>query len=320
MKEGISLFLKGAAMGAANVIPGVSGGTVAFITGIYERMIHAIKGIDSGALKLLVKRDFRGFSGRIDLPFLFWLGIGVVVSILTLASLLEYLFEHHEIYVWSFFFGLILASIYFVGKQVKTWSAGPVVGFLIGASIAVGVALLKPGTENDSVWYLVICGIVAMASMIIPGLSGSFVLLLMGNYQLIMIESVSGLKSLDKDAVFTLIPVGIGAVLGLLLLSRALAWVFQNHHDLAVALLTGFVAGSLLIIWPWKNEVVETFEAAGQVKEKVIGYDWYFPGAGASTWIAVAVMLAGFVIVWLMEKSGGTLPEEGEDVLEESDS
>ena len=309
MKESISLFLKGAAMGAANVIPGVSGGTVAFITGIYERLINAIKRVDSAGVKLLLKRDFRGFAERIDFWFLFWLGLGVVVSVLTLASVLKYLFEHHETYVWAFFFGLILASIYSVGKQVKKWCLGPIVGFLVGASIAIGVALLKPGAENTSTWYLMICGVVAMASMIIPGLSGSFVLLLLGNYQLIMIESVSGLKSLDKDAILTLIPVGIGAVLGLLLLSRALAWVFKNHHDLAVALLTGFVAGSLLIIWPWKTKLTETFEAAGKVKEKVIGYEWFFPGPELSNWFAIAVMLVGFVIVWLMEKSGASNSE-----------
>lgn len=310
MKERISLFLKGAAMGAANVIPGVSGGTVAFITGIYERLINAVKSIDGKAVKLLLKRDFKGFAEKIDFPFLFWLGLGIVVSILSLASLLEYLFENQEVYVWSFFFGLILSSIYFVGKQVKYWSAGPLAGFLIGAAIAIGVALLKPGVENDSIPYLLLCGVIAMASMIIPGLSGSFVLLLLGNYQLIMIESVSGLKSLDPRAFSILIPVGIGAVLGLLLLSRLLAWVFKTYHDLAVALLTGFVAGSLLIIWPWKHQILETFEAAGKVKEKVIGYEWYLPEMTASTWIAVAVMAAGFVAVWVMEKSGAGLPEE----------
>lgn len=313
MKEAISHFFKGAAMGAANVIPGVSGGTVAFITGIYERLIEALRSFDGAALKLLLKGQMREFSKKIDFPFLAALGLGVVVSILSLASLLEYLFEKHETLVWSFFFGLILASVLFVGRRVERWSVGPIVGFVIGAAIAITVALLKPAAENDSIPYLLLCGVIAMASMIIPGLSGSFVLLLLGNYQLIMIESVIGLKSLDSSAFAILVPVGIGAVLGLLLLSRILSWVFRTHHDLAVALLTGFVAGSLLIIWPWKTPVIEVFESAGEAKEKVIGYDWFLPSMSLSFGLALLVMILGFVAVYFMERSGATRDVEGEE-------
>ncbi|MDF1852320.1 MAG: DUF368 domain-containing protein [Verrucomicrobiales bacterium] len=312
MKEGISHFLKGAAMGAANVIPGVSGGTVAFITGIYERLIEALRSLDGGAVKLVLKGRIREFAQRVDLSFLIALGLGVVVSIVSLASLLEYLFEKHETYVWAFFFGLILASVIFVGRQVGRWSIGPVLGFLIGAAIAIAVALLKPAAENDSVPYLLLCGVIAMASMIIPGLSGSFVLLLLGNYQLIMIESVIGLKSLDPAAFAILVPVGIGAVIGLLLLSRILSWVFRTHHDLAVALLTGFVAGSLLIIWPWKNAIIETFGAGEDIKEKVVGYDWYLPAFSPAVGLAVLVMLLGFVAVYLMERFGANREKPSE--------
>ncbi|MDF1658604.1 MAG: DUF368 domain-containing protein [Verrucomicrobiales bacterium] len=304
MKEGIGVFFKGAAMGAANVIPGVSGGTVAFITGIYERLIHAVKSVDATALKLLLSGKFADFAKRIDFSFLAALGAGIVVSILTLASVLKFLFANHEVFVWAFFFGLILASVYFVGKKVKHWSAGAAIGFLLGAGIAIGVALLKPASENDSIWYLLICGVVAMASMIIPGLSGSFVLLLLGNYQLIMIESVAGLKTLEVDAFRILIPVGIGAIVGVIALSRLLAWIFDRYHDLAVALLTGFVAGSLLIIWPWKTAQIEVFEAAGRMKEKVIGYQWYLPEMSGETFLALGIMVLGFLSVWLMERLG----------------
>lgn len=302
MKEEFSLFLKGAAMGAANVIPGVSGGTVAFITGIYERLILALKSLDREAVGLFFRGRFGEFARKVDLKFIAWLGTGIVVSILTLASVLKFLFANYAVFVWAFFFGLILASIFFVGRKVKRWSVGPVVGFLIGAGIAVGVALVKPGSENDSTCYLVLCGVISMASMIIPGLSGSFVLLLLGNYQLIMIDSVSGLKTLDPKAFSTLVPVGIGAVLGLLVLSRLLAWVFQKYHDLAVALLTGFVAGSLLVIWPWKKEVIATFEAGEGTKEKVIGYEWFLPSSSGETWLAIGIMVLGFIAVWLMER------------------
>lgn len=310
MKQGISLFLKGAAMGAANVIPGVSGGTVAFVTGIYERLIESLRGLDTTAVRMIFRGRFREFAGRIDLFFLVPLGLGVVASILSLATVLEFLFESYETFVWAFFFGLILASVYFVGKRVAQWRTGTVAGFLFGAGIAIGVALLKPAAENDSVPYLLLCGVIAMASMIIPGLSGSFVLLLLGNYQLIMIESVIGLKSLDPGAFAILVPVGIGAVIGLLLLSRVLSWVFRHHHDLAVALLTGFVAGSLLIIWPWKTAIVETFSAGKELKEKVIGYDWFLPDLSLSTGLALLVMAVGFLAVCFMEKSGAIREEK----------
>jgi putative membrane protein len=310
--QALFIFLKGAAMGAANVIPGVSGGTVAFITGIYERLINGIKSVNAGALKLLFTGKVKAFAERTDFGFLALLGGGVVASILTLARVFKYLFAHHPVFLWSFFFGLILASILFVGAKVKRWGAGPVVGFLIGAGIAVGIALLKPASENDGFIYLMLCGVVAMASMIMPGISGSFVLLLMGNYQLIMIDSVAKLTDFDLSALRILIPVGLGAVIGLVSLSHFLSWVFRRHHDLAVALLTGFVAGSLLIIWPWKREILQTFAAGEKVKEKVIGYEWLMPSASPETWIALGVMAAGFALVWLMERWSG-VPKPGAD-------
>jgi putative membrane protein len=151
MKELFGVFLKGVAMGAANVIPGVSGGTVAFITGIYERLINAIKGLDGTALKLLFRGRLRELSAKIDFPFLAALGLGIVLSILTFAEIFKFLFLHHAVYVWAFFFGLILASVFFVGKQVKRWSAPVILALLIGAGIAIGVALMKPASENESV-------------------------------------------------------------------------------------------------------------------------------------------------------------------------
>ena len=291
-------------MGAANVIPGVSGGTMAFITGIYERLINAIKSFDIAAAKLLLKGHFREFAEKTDFWFLSCLGGGVIVSILTLAKVLDYLFGNHATYVYAFFFGLILASIFSVGRQVKRWSASPLTCCLVGAGIAVTVALMKPTSQNESVPYLLICGVIAMASMIIPGLSGSFVLLLMGNYQLIMIESVTQLTGGDIAALTVLIPVGIGAVIGVVAFSRLLAWIFRRFHDQAVALLTGFVSGSLLIIWPWKDEIVQTFEVAGKAKDKAIGYEWFLPDLSIGTALAIGIMAVGFASVWMMESSG----------------
>lgn len=309
----LSTFLKGAAMGAANVIPGVSGGTVAFITGIYERLINAIKSFGVGSAKLLLTGQFREFARVTDFWFLTALGLGVIASILSLAKALKFLLVDHKLYVWALFFGLILASIFFVGAKVKRWSAGPIIGLILGTALAVGIALMKPASENDSLPYLLLCGVIAMASMIIPGLSGSFVLLLLGNYELIMIDSVSALADRDLSSLRILIPVGIGAVLGLILLSHILAWVFKNYHDLAVALLTGFVAGSLLVIWPWKKDVIQVF--GDGAKEKVIGYDYYLPGASGETWLAIGLIIVGFSLVWVMERCSSS-PEESVDTID----
>ena len=298
------VFLKGAAMGAANVIPGVSGGTVAFITGIYERLITALKSFDVTAAKELLSGKFAVFAKRVDLMFLIWLGLGVVTSFLVLAKLLDYLFVHQKVFVWAFFFGLILASIFSVGREVRKWGASRILMLLIGTGIAVAIALLKPASENDSTVYLVLCGVAAMASMIIPGLSGSFVLLLMGNYFLV-------LRAVNELDIATIFPVAIGAVVGLLALSHLLAWVFRTHHDIAVSLLTGFVAGSLLLIWPWKIEQTKSVAIGDEVKEVVIGYKWLAPDMSAQTLGAVGLMVAGFLAVWMMEKAGGTRGTDG---------
>ena len=299
-------------MGAANVIPGVSGGTVAFITGIYERLINAIRSFGPHSLKLLFTGKFAEFAKATDLGFLVPLGLGVVISILSLAKVLEFLFEKHAVHVWAFFFGLILASIIFVGAKVGRWTAKPIVGFVLGAAIAIAIALLKPASENASIPYLMLCGVVAMASMIMPGLSGSFVLLLMGNYQLIMIDSVSKLGDLDLSVLKILIPVGIGAVIGLVALSHLLSWVFRRFHDIAVAMLTGFVAGSLLVIWPWKQPIIETFGSGDVIKEKIIGYHWLAPDLNGETFFAIGMMVIGFALVWLMEKISG-VSKPGDD-------
>ncbi len=262
-------FLKGFAMGAANVIPGVSGGTIAFITGIYERLINALRSFDRTAVRLLLGRKLRELAGHIDLAFLVSLGLGVVVSIVTLAKVLKSAFQTHPTWVGAFFFGLILASIFSVGKMVKRWTAREVVTLTLGLCIAIGLAFLGRAEENAHPAYLLLCGVAGMCSMIVPGISGSFILLLMGNYKLIILDSVNDLRELNfsRSALPVLVPVGIGAVLGLLALSHILAWLFKRYHDAAVSLITGFVAGSLVIIWPWKK-ALETVTVNG--KDKVL--------------------------------------------------
>lgn len=304
MKD-LATFLKGFAMGAANVVPGVSGGTIAFITGIYERLINALKAFDLEALMLASKFKFGALWKKIDGRFLTALGLGVLFAFATLAKLLKIGMQEHPVLVFSLFFGLILASIPSVGKMVKKWTPGVTTVLLIGLAIAVSMAFLKPAPENDHPLYLGLCGVVAMCSMIIPGLSGSFVLLLMGNYSLIMLDSLSALFSGDiVVALKVLVPVGIGAVIGLLALSRFLSWLFKTHHDKAVASITGFVAGSLVIIWPWKTTLKESFlDRHGLPKEKIIGFEnWRLPDFSASsTWLEVGAVIGGIIIILAIE-------------------
>lgn len=304
MKDDLATFFKGFAMGAANVVPGVSGGTIAFITGIYERLINALKSFDIEAVKLASKFKIGELWVKVDGRFLTSLMVGVLVSILTLAQILKVGFRDHPVLVWSLFFGLIAASIPSVGKMVKKWSPGVIVLFLAGLGIAVSMAFLTPASANENIGYLMLCGVAAMCSMIIPGLSGSFVLLLMGNYELVALDAVNNLREGKLgEALPIIIPVGVGAVVGLLVLARVLGWLFKVHHDKAVGGITGFVAGSLVIIWPWKDTVTEQFEKNGEVKEKIVAFEnWHLPDFSAgSTWIEVGAMVAGIALIVVIE-------------------
>ena len=293
IKDYFFISLKGVAMGAANVIPGVSGGTIALITGIFEELINSIKSFNLTAVKLLFTGKINEFIQHINLGFLIAVFIGVGVSILSIARLFDYLFEAHPIYIWAFFFGLILASIYSVAKTISKITAGVVLSFIIGGAIAITITFLTPATENGELWYLFMCGVVAACSMILPGLSGSFILILLGNYQLVMIDAV------NKLDVKTLAPVAIGAGIGLLGFSHILAWVFKKFKDQTISLLSGFILGSLPILWPWKEEIIKKF---GE-KSKVIGYDWQLPNEfNQEVIFAIGLMLIGVFSIWMMDK------------------
>jgi len=295
IKEYLVIMLKGMAMGIANVIPGVSGGTIALITGIFERLINAIKSFDLVAVKLLLKGKIKEFFNYTDLGFLIAVFLGVGIAIILVAKIFEFLFEQYPVFIWSFFFGLILASIYFVGKTIEKWSFSVIVTFVIGTSIAMLFTFLTPATENDGFLYLVLCGVVAICSMILPGLSGSFVLILLGNYQLVAIDAINNFR-MD-----VLVPVGIGAVGGLIAFSHVLSWLFKKFKDQTIGALTGFILGSLGIIWPWKTAIEQTF---GE-KVKVVGYDFFLPQMNLEFFIAIAIMTVGIISIWLMERSAG---------------
>ena len=311
MKENIFLIFKGMGMGAANVIPGVSGGTIALITGIFEKLIDSIKSFNLTAVKLLLAFKFKEFAEYINLSFLISVFLGIGISIFSLAKLLDFLFRTYPVYIWAFFFGLIIASVFFVGKTISKISFSVILSFLIGTSIAIAISVMNPATENDSFFYLFICGIVAACSMILPGLSGSFVLILMGNYTLIMIDAVKGLNF------SILLPVVLGAGAGLIGFSHFLSWIFKKFKDQTIAVLTGFILGSLALLWPWKqsfnidgniiptNKFLAFIDDSGNIIEKikVFSYKQYIPESFDSVFfIAIAFMILGIISIWLLEK------------------
>lgn len=299
----VGLFFKGMGMGAANVIPGVSGGTIALITGIFEELIDSIKSFDLKAIQLFFTGRFRQFASHVNLGFLVAVFLGIGLSILSIAKIFEFLLEHYPVYIWSYFFGLILASVYFVGRSVHRWSVPVIVVFIIGTSIAAVITFLNPATENEGLIYLFICGIVAVCSMILPGLSGSFVLILMGNYELVMIKAVTGFR------IDILLPVVLGAGFGLIVFSHFLSWIFKKYRDETISILTGFILGSLVILWPWKNPIEKTdafgnFITNANGEYIIQGYERFIPDKmDAGVFTAVLIMIAGVITIWLIEKT-----------------
>jgi len=280
-------------MGIANVIPGVSGGTIALITGIYEDLINSLKSFDTKSLKLITSIDILGFIKHTNLYFLIAVFGGSIVSVFSIASLFKYLFIHYPILIWAFFFGLIIASIYFVGKRITHWNTATIISLIIGTLIAISLSFMTPASENDNLFFVFICGIIGISGMMLPGLSGSFILILMGNYELLMVTAVTELNILLLS-VFLL-----GSAFGLMSFSHILSWVFKYYKNQTLALLTGFILGSLSIIWPWK-EVAESIIIKG--KEKIIAYNRYFPNElNTETILAILLIIMGILSVYALE-------------------
>ena len=299
IKEDIINGLKGIAIGTANVIPGVSGATLAIITGVFERLVNAVKSVDITAIRLFFTGKIKKFAAHVDLRFLTALLAGVAVAIITLARIFEFLFEKYPVYIWAYFFGLILASIYFVGRTVKKWNPANIALFAGGTAFAVALTLFNPAVENSNMLYVFICGVIAICSMILPGISGSFILILMGNYTLLI-------KSINSLDLAVLIPFALGCGIGLLGFAHILSWILKKFRDGTIATLTGFICGSLLIIWPWKKIIYLT-DALGVIierkGEKVIkSYQAVLPDSlNGEVIIAVLIMAAGIASIWITE-------------------
>lgn len=274
----IILTLKGMAMGAADVVPGVSGGTIAFITGIYEELLGTFSKLDLKVFGIWKNEGFKAMWTYMNGPFLVALFSGIFISIASLSYVIKYLLEFHPIQLWAFFFGLIIASVFLVGKQVKKKkSSAAIVGLISGTIVAYLITLAAPTTGSESLLYVLLCGMLAICAMILPGISGSFILLLLGAYTTIL-GSVSGLidglraglSAEIFDNGIRLAVFAVGCLLGLIGFSRVLTLMFNKAHDLTVAVLTGFLIGSLNKIWPWKETLEVFIKHEGEPNEKII--------------------------------------------------
>lgn len=291
IKDYALLALKGIGMGAADVVPGVSGGTIAFIVGIYEELINSIKSINAETLKLLFTGRFAAFWKSINANFLLAIVLGIGISIFSLAELITFLLVHHPILVWSFFFGLIIASTWFVVKDVKQWDWKSILSFIIGATVAFFITVATPAETPTHPLFIFLCGSIAICAMILPGISGSFILVLLGKYFYIM-EAV---KSLNITVMLTFIA---GAAIGITTFSRVLSYALRKFHDITIAMLAGFMLGSLNKVWPWK-ETLQTFVDSHGVEKPLIEQN-VLPFQQLPE--AIILMIIGFFIVYSLER------------------
>ena len=298
LKDYAVLMLKGMGMGAADVVPGVSGGTIAFIVGIYDELINSIKSINLESLKLFFSGKWATFWTKINGNFLFFLLAGIGISVFSLAKLITWLLVNQPILVWSFFFGLVLASTWFVSKDIKEWKSWKTwVAFVIGAVVAFYITVATPAETPSNLLFIFLCGVIAICAMILPGISGSFILVLLGKYFFIM----DAVKTLD---VVVIVVFGAGACIGITSFSRILSYALAHFRNITLAVLTGFMLGSLNKVWPWK-EVVETFvDSHGEVKPLIETN--ILPNAHVPE--AVVLMVVGFFLVYFLEKLSAKTP------------
>ena len=320
------LVLKGLAMGAANKVPGVSGGAVAYVAGFYEEFIYSLQKVNKNAFKLLLNGRFRSFVRYVNGRFLFLLILGMIISYFSVSKLLDIAIDHYPLYVWSAFFGMIIGSIYYIAKDFNDWSQRNIIILALGIITGILISLLEPATQNDNLIFVFFCGIIGVSGMTLPGLSGSFILILLGNYVLLLVDSVNALYDTLSDlvqadfsfindphrlrllqvmAVFTL-----GSVTGLVTLSNFLGYLLKHFKHATNAAIIGFIAGSLGVVWPWKNPVFER-NALGEINYDRVGdpiltnYDRYWPESfSAENIIATIFILLGIFSVVALGKYG----------------
>ena len=321
----ITLFLKGLAMGAANKVPGVSGGTVSFVLGFYEELIYSFRKINFIAFKLLINFRFKSFYSYVNGSFLLLVMGGSIFSYFSISLVLDYFLQYYELYVWSWFFGMIIGSVYYIGKDFGKWNSANIISLILGISVGLGISFLNPARENDNLWFVFICGIIGVSGMTLPGLSGSFILILMGNYVLLLVDSVNELlfvvtnlitgnfevledpekiRYLKIISVFTL-----GSVFGLVSISHVLGYVLKRWNAIVTAIIIGFITGSLGIVWPWKKAIYlinnETFLLDKKGNKIIENYNRFIPDFSLlETWVAIFYIIFGISLVLSIDYYG----------------
>ena len=321
----IALFLKGLAMGAANKVPGVSGGTVSFVLGFYEELIYSFRKINFIAFKLLINFRFKSFYSYVNGSFLLLVMGGSIFSYFSISLVLDYFLQYYELYVWSWFFGMIIGSVYYIGKDFGKWNSANTISLIVGISVGLGISFLNPARENDNLWFVFICGIIGVSGMTLPGLSGSFILILMGNYVLLLVDSVNELlfvvtnlitgnfevledpeklRYLKIISVFTL-----GSVFGLVSISHVLGYVLKRWNAIVTAIIIGFITGSLGIVWPWKKAIYlinnETFLLDKKGNKIIENYNRFIPDFSLlETWVAIFYIIFGISLVLSIDYYG----------------
>ncbi|WP_406684421.1 DUF368 domain-containing protein [Seonamhaeicola sp. MEBiC1930] len=325
LTDKIFLVLKGLGMGAANKVPGVSGGVVAFVAGFYEEFIYSLQKFNGKAFKLLINGRFQSFFRYINGRFICLLFLGMIISYFSVSKLLDYLIIHYELYVWSVFFGMIIGSIYYLSKDFDGWCTKAYVSLFIGIIIGISISFLDPAKENDHLLFVLFCGMISVSGMTLPGFSGSFILILLGNYVLLLVDSVNALYDTFFDVftgnfsfldnperirmlkilgVFTL-----GSVAGLITFSHILNYVLKHYRNITLSLLMGFIIGSLGVVWPWKETMYKINSSGNFILdsrgEKIIeNYERFIPQLNNETFIAIGFVIIGILTVLSLEWYG----------------
>ena len=320
------LVLKGLGMGAANKVPGVSGGIVAFVVGFYEEFIYTLQKFDKNAFKLFINGRFKSFHRYTNGSFMMPLLFGIIISYFSISILLDYLIKHYEILVWSGFFGMIIGSIYYIAKDYDDWSKKNIGFLLLGIITGVGISFLSPATENDNLLFVFFCGILGVSGMTLPGLSGSFILILIGNYVLLLVDSVNAINLtvadiLQLDFSFLNMPERVhllkiffvflaGSLVGLVSWAYILGFVLKSYKNETFAVIIGFITGSLGVVWPWKDKILKVGKDGQPLYDInnnpiIEGYQRYWPDFNAGhTWLAVLFVLIGLGIVLALDWYG----------------
>lgn len=326
LRDKFFLVIKGLAMGSANKVPGVSGGVVAFVAGFYEEFIYSLQKINTKAFKLLINGRFKSFYTYVNGRFLTLLIFGMLISYFSVSKLLDYFITQKELFVWAAFFGMIIGSVYYIAKDYNYWNKKTIAACIIGTLAGISLSFLNPAKENDNLLFIFLCGIISVSGMTLPGLSGSFLLILLGNYVLLLVDSVNALydtmyEMLNGDFGFVknqkrmetlniLLVFTLGSATGLVSFSHLLNYVLKHFKHITTAVIIGFISGSLGVVWPWKKTIFKTDSAGNEVLdshgEKIIqNFKRYMPDfSAAETWYAAGFVLVGIGIILTLDWYG----------------